>query len=158
MPTIHEPSVVSKWAELGPYTIVWHFAVVREGVKTGKYCVIGSGVYVGHNTVMGDEVHIQDKAHITDHMIIGNGIYIGALVVTMNDRYPRVNNPNYIRENIVIEDGANIGCGAVILPGVRIGRGAMVGAGAVVTKDVPAGTTVVGNPAAPVRARHSKEI
>ena len=43
-----------------------------------------------------------------------------------------------------VEDGAYIGAGAKILGGVRIGRGATVGANAVVTKDVPAGATVVG--------------
>ena len=43
-----------------------------------------------------------------------------------------------------VEDGVYIGAGAKILGGVRIGRGATVGANAVVTKDVPAGSTVVG--------------
>ena len=46
-----------------------------------------------------------------------------------------------------VEDDASIGSGATILCGIRIGKGAMVGAGAVVTKNVPAGATVVGNPA-----------
>jgi UDP-2-acetamido-3-amino-2,3-dideoxy-glucuronate N-acetyltransferase len=47
----------------------------------------------------------------------------------------------------VVEDGASVGSGAVILGGVRIGAGALVGAGAVVTQDVPAGATVAGVPA-----------
>ena len=50
-------------------------------------------------------------------------------------------------EGTTVERGAAIGSGAVILAGVRIGAGALVGAGAVVTRDVPAGTTVAGNPA-----------
>jgi acetyltransferase-like isoleucine patch superfamily enzyme len=49
----------------------------------------------------------------------------------------------------VLEDGCSIGAGAVVLPGVTIGRGAMVGAGAVVTRDVSADTVVYGNPARP---------
>jgi acetyltransferase-like isoleucine patch superfamily enzyme len=48
---------------------------------------------------------------------------------------------------VIIEDDATIGIGAIILKGVHIGSGANVGPGAVVTRDVPAGTTVVGNPA-----------
>ncbi len=47
-----------------------------------------------------------------------------------------------------IEDGAWLGAGAIVLPGVTIGRDAIVGAGAVVTRDVPPGETVVGVPAA----------
>ena len=50
-----------------------------------------------------------------------------------------------------IESGADVGTGAVVLPGVTIGRGAIVGAGAVVTSDVMPDTLVAGNPAAPVR-------
>jgi acetyltransferase-like isoleucine patch superfamily enzyme len=52
-----------------------------------------------------------------------------------------------------VEIGASIGSGATILGGVRIGAGAMVGAGAVVVEDVPAGATVVGNPARTIPAR-----
>jgi UDP-2-acetamido-3-amino-2,3-dideoxy-glucuronate N-acetyltransferase len=47
----------------------------------------------------------------------------------------------------VVEDGASLGSGAVVLGGVRIGAGALVGAGAVVSRDVPAGATVAGVPA-----------
>jgi acetyltransferase-like isoleucine patch superfamily enzyme len=61
-----------------------------------------------------------------------------------------VGNPHYVGKPPIVEDGASIGAGAVILPGIRIGKYAMVGAGAVVTKDVPDDTTVIGNPAQPL--------
>ena len=60
--------------------------------------------------------------------------------------------PAVIARPVVIEDDVWIGIGAIILKGVRIGRGARIGAGAVVTKDVPAGATMAGNPAQPVAA------
>ena len=55
--------------------------------------------------------------------------------------------PPLVAKPVVIEDDAEVGIGAIILKGVRIGRGARVGAGAVVARDVPAGATVEGNPA-----------
>ncbi len=133
---------------LGEGTVVWSFAVVCSGVSTGTNCAIGSGVYVGKYVKMGDNVRIQDKAHITDRMLIGNNVFIGPCAVTMNDRNPRVNNPHYKVEPPIVEDDVTIGAGAVILPGVKLGRGCVVGAGAVVTKDVAPWTTVVGLPAA----------
>jgi acetyltransferase-like isoleucine patch superfamily enzyme len=54
---------------------------------------------------------------------------------------------------VVLEDGCDIGVGAIILPGVTIGRGAQVGAGAVVTRDVPPFAVVAGNPARVLRER-----
>jgi acetyltransferase-like isoleucine patch superfamily enzyme len=54
---------------------------------------------------------------------------------------------------IVVEDDSDIGVGAIILPGVRIGRGAQIGAGAVVTRDVPAYAVAAGNPARVLRMR-----
>jgi acetyltransferase-like isoleucine patch superfamily enzyme len=69
-------------------------------------------------------------------------------VFTVNDN--RIGARGYHEEDIQgprIEDGAKIGAGVVLLPGVRIGRGAIVGAGSVVTRDVAPATTVMGIPA-----------
>ncbi len=59
----------------------------------------------------------------------------------------RSRRPVVFARPVVIDDDVWIGIGAIVLKGVRIGRGAHVGAGAVVTRDVPAGATVIGNPA-----------
>lgn len=74
--------------------------------------------------------------------MVEDDVFIGPGVVTLNDKlkggemtYPRICR------------GAKIGGGSVILPGVVIGENAIVGAGSVVTRNVPAGQTVVGNPA-----------
>jgi acetyltransferase-like isoleucine patch superfamily enzyme len=87
--------------------------------------------------------------HIADRVFVGHG------VTFVNDLHPRACNPDgspqapgdWTLVETHVEEGASIGSGATILGGLRIGKGAMVGAGAVVTRDVPPGATVVGNPA-----------
>ena len=92
---------------------------------------------------------------------IGDEVFVGHGVMFVNDKHPRATSeagslqtegdwtlvPTYVRR------GASIGSGAVILGGVTIGEAALVGAGAVVTKDVPAGAVVVGNPARELSAK-----
>ena len=63
-----------------------------------------------------------------------------------------------MREGPRIERAARVGGGSVLLPGVTIGANAFVGAGSVVTKDVPAGAIVVGNPARIVGTVPSEEV
>lgn len=65
---------------------------------------------------------------------------------------PHLRRQPFTFESAMLQRGATIGPGAVVLPGITIGERAMVGAGAVVTKDVPDGMLVVGNPARAVRA------
>jgi UDP-2-acetamido-3-amino-2,3-dideoxy-glucuronate N-acetyltransferase len=82
-------------------------------------------------------------------------VFVGHGVVFINDKHPRSTTADGSLEGeddwtllpTVVERGASIGSGAVILGGIRIGEGAMIGAGAVVTRDVEPRETVVGNPA-----------
>lgn len=143
-------------AVLGEGTVVWSFAVVCAGVRTGTQCAIGSTVYVGRDTVLGDSVRIQGGCHLTDRMTVGHRVFFGPNVTTMNDRHPKVNNQRYRCEPPIIEDDVSIGAGAVILPGVRLGEGCVVGAGAVVTHGVAPYTTVIGNPARPIVRREEE--
>ena len=89
-------------------------------------------------------------------MTIEDNVFIGHGVIFTNDRHPRAGNGDPTVEKTIVERGASIGSGAVILPGVTIGSGALVGAGSVVTKDVPPGCTVVGNPAHPIKSGGEK--
>ena len=98
---------------------------------------------------MGDNVRIQHGAFIPNGTVIGHRVFIGPNVSLTDDRYPRAGNVDYVALPPILEDDCALGAGAIILPGVRVGKGAMVGAGAVVVDDVPAFTTVVGCPARP---------
>jgi acetyltransferase-like isoleucine patch superfamily enzyme len=144
---IHPTALVSDGATLGEGTVVWAGAQVMNGVKTGPHCSIGAYSEVGRFSVLGDSVRISYGCFLPTRTTVGHRVFIGPRVVMTDDRYPRVNHPTYRAEPPILEDDCAIGAGAVLLPGVRIGRGATVGAGAVVTRDVEAYQTVIGNPA-----------
>ena len=144
---IHAAAEVDQSARLGDGTVVWACANVMAGVVTGRECSIGFGAEIGRWSLLGDQVRIGYGVFLPSRTRVGDRVFIGPNVTMCDDRQPRVNNPDYNAEPPMIEDDAVIGAGAIILPGIRIGRGAMVGAGAVVTRDVALGMTVVGNPA-----------
>jgi UDP-2-acetamido-3-amino-2,3-dideoxy-glucuronate N-acetyltransferase len=122
-------------------------ATVCEGVTFGAGCVVGTNVYIGKFCQLGEQVRIQHGAFIPNRTIIGNRVFIGPNSTMTDDAWPRVNNPQYHADPPILEDDCNIGAGAILLPGVRVGHHATVGAGAVVTKDVAPYTVVVGCPA-----------
>ncbi|MGH3261074.1 MAG: acyltransferase [Trebonia sp.] len=149
-PFIHDRALVETDA-IGPGTRIWAFVHVMPGVVIGSGCNICDHTYIDPDVVIGDRVTIKGGQYLVDGMRIGDDVFIGPRAMFTNDRFPRSRQP-FDCEQIIIEQGASIGAGAILLPGVRVGERAMVGAGAVVTKDVPAFTVVVGNPARAVRA------
>lgn len=104
-------------------------------------------VFIGPDVKIGDGCKIQAFAFIPDNVIIGNNVFIGPHACFTNDKYPPSNGAWKNGPPTIVGDNAVIGANATILPGINIGEGAIIGAGAVVTKDVPAFTTVKGNPA-----------
>lgn len=154
-PQIADTAVVSPDAIIGPGTRVWHFAQVREGARIGALCNIGKGVYVGAQVVIGDRCKVENNASLFEGLTVEDGVFIGPHVVFTNDRRPRATNPDgspqtaadWEMGRTTVRRGASVGAGAIVIPGLEIGRYALVGAGAVVTRDVPAHALVVGNPA-----------
>lgn len=132
---------------VGNGTRIWQFVVVLPGARIGKDCNICSHCFIENDVVVGDRVTIKNGVQLWDGLQIGDDVFIGPNVTFTNDRYPRSGNRRNVALQTVVESGASIGAGAVLVPGIRVGAGAMVAAGAVVTKDVPAGKIVMGNPA-----------
>jgi len=132
---------------IGNQTRIWQYVVVLPGAKIGDDCNICSHCFIENDVVIGDRVTIKNGVSIYDGLRIGNDVFIGPNVSFANDNFPRSKKiPGKFLETI-IEDGASIGSGAVVLPGLRIGRNAMVAAGSVVTRSVPPNAIVMGNPA-----------
>lgn len=145
-PYIHPLADVQS-QQIGAGTRLWQFVVVLSGARIGADCNICSHCFIENDVIIGDRVTVKNGVQLWDGLRVGDDVFVGPNVTFTNDRYPHSRNRRFDVLVTIIEDGASIGAGAVILPGLRIGAGALVAAGSVVTRDVPAGMTVRGNPA-----------
>jgi acetyltransferase-like isoleucine patch superfamily enzyme len=128
---------------------------IGDEVKIGTFVEIQKGARIGHRC------KISSHTFICEGVILEEEVFIGHNVTFTNDRYPRATNgrgelqteadwqciPTYVKRR------ASIGSGATLLCGITVGEGAMVGAGSVVTKDVPPGAVVAGNPARVIKKK-----
>jgi acetyltransferase-like isoleucine patch superfamily enzyme len=152
---VHPSAEVEPGAEIGAGTRIWHQAQVRKGARVGAECVIGKGVFVDVEVQVGDRCKLQNWVVLTRGSRLDAGVFIGPTSCLLNDLQPRAINPDgslkgdadWTMRPAHLCEGASLGGGVQILPGVTVGRFALVGAGAVVTRDVPAHGLVIGNPA-----------
>lgn len=147
---VFEPGVLvfhPETIEIGDDVYVGHQAILKGYYKNRMS--IGAGTWIGQQCFL----------HSAGGLTIGRNVGIGpgVRIVTSKHRLDQLERPILHSPiefaAVVIEDDGDIGVGALLLPGVRIGRGAQVGAGAVVTSDVPAGAIVAGVPARPIGSR-----
>jgi UDP-2-acetamido-3-amino-2,3-dideoxy-glucuronate N-acetyltransferase len=123
--------------EVGDDSKIGTFVEIQRGAKVGSRCKISSHTF------------ICEGVSIEDEVFVGHG------VTFINDRFPRATNEEGLLQTeadwecvpTLVKRGASIGSGATILCGVTIGQRAIIGAGSVVTRDVPEGAVVAGNPA-----------
>jgi UDP-2-acetamido-3-amino-2,3-dideoxy-glucuronate N-acetyltransferase len=141
------PQALCESATIGEGTHVWAFAHVLPHARIGRDCNICDHVFIENDVVIGDRVTVKCGVQLWDGLTVGDDVFIGPNATFSNDKYPRSKQHQTHVLQTWIEQGASIGGGAVVLPGLRIGARAMVGAGAVVTQDVPPKAVVLGNPA-----------
>jgi maltose O-acetyltransferase len=132
-------------------------------IEAPFFCDYGAHISIGDHTFINMNVIMLDSADITigEKVLIGPGVQLltASHPLAMAERLPAdwtptSGRPPYVTtaSPIVIGDGAWIGAGSLIMPGVTIGAGAVIGAGSVVTSDVPAGMLAFGNPCKVQRA------
>ena len=140
--------------DFGEDVVVYPFTNLY-GCRIGNGTRIGAYVEIQRGAGIGARCKIQSHTFICDGVQIEDEVFVGHGVIFINDKAPRATNErgelageaDWELLPTVVERGASLGSGAVIMGGIRIGTKAVVGAGAVVTKDVEAGAIVAGNPA-----------
>ena len=148
------------WAALSPVISVWGFLL--DGVFIGAQAYI-QGRFDG-TTRIGNRVWIGPQAYfdarhliLEDHVGWGPGAKVlGSVHTGLPIDAPIIETDLEVRP-VKVEEWADVGTGAILLPGVTVGKGSIVGAGAVVTRDVPAFSIVAGVPAKFVRWRDGYE-
>lgn len=146
--------VIAPDVKLGRNVLIYHF-VNLYGCEIGDDSRIGSFVEIQKGARIGSRCKISSHSFICEGVTIEDEVFVGHGVKFINDKYPRATNSvgepqtesDWIVASTFVGRRASIGTNATILCGVRIGEASMVGAGAVVTRDVPPGATVAGNPA-----------
>jgi len=145
------PQAIVESTRIGTGTRIWAFTHILPGASIGKGCNICDFVFIENDVVVGDRVTIKCGVQLWDGMRIEDDVFVGPNVTFTNDKFPR-SKTAFTLLRTLIKRGASIGANATILGGITVGESALIGAGAVVTKDVPARTLVVGNPARVVRS------
>jgi acetyltransferase-like isoleucine patch superfamily enzyme len=123
--------------EIGDETKIGTFVEIQKGAKIGARCKISSHTFICEGVTIESEV------------------FVGHGVTFINDRRPRATSESgelqteadWTCQRTLVKRGASIGSGATLLGGITVGENAVIGAGSVVTRDVPPGSTVAGNPA-----------
>jgi UDP-2-acetamido-3-amino-2,3-dideoxy-glucuronate N-acetyltransferase len=145
--TFRHPQALVESDDVGARTRIWAFAHVLPGARIGADCNICDGVFVEGGSVVGDRVTVKCGVQLWDGVTLEDDVFVGPNATFTNDLFPRSRQRDFELKPTLVRRGASIGANATLLSGITIGERAMVGAGAVVTRDVPPGAVVVGNPA-----------
>jgi acetyltransferase-like isoleucine patch superfamily enzyme len=129
---------------------ILHIKIGKQTSIARSVFVTGNKIEIGSNSVVNRQVYLDGRAELK----IGNNVNISHRVIIQTLTHDH-QNPNFIaiEKPVQISNDVWIGAGAIICPGIKIGRGAVVGAGAVVTKNVKEFTVVAGNPAKDIGVR-----
>ncbi len=157
--TVNEFLAVAPDVKLGKDVKLSQF-INLYGCEIGDETKIGAFVEIQKNATVGKRCKISSHTFVCEGVTIEDHVFIGHGVTFINDTYPRATTAegelqtqaDWKVEPTLVKKGASIGSGATILANVVIGERAIVGAGSMVTRDVPPGAIVAGNPARVLRS------
>jgi len=157
------PVVIGDGAVIRSHTVIYagnrighglqtgHGVMIREENRIGDNVSLGTNSVVEHHVIIGNGVRLHSNVFVPEYSVLEDGCWLGPNVVVTNALHPLCPKVKDCIKGATIRRGAKIGANATLLPDIVIGEMALVGAGAVVTRDVPAGVVVAGNPARVVR-------
>ena len=140
-------TVLYAGSRIGARLQTGHHVVVREDCEIGDDVSVWSNSVIDYGCRIGDGVKIHCNCYVAQYTDIGDGAFLAPGVTCANDLYPGQADSASVMCGPVIGAGAQLGVNVTVLPYVLLGEGCIVGAGSVVTRDVPAGAVVYGNPA-----------
>jgi UDP-2-acetamido-3-amino-2,3-dideoxy-glucuronate N-acetyltransferase len=134
--------------QVGAGTRIWAFAHVLANAKVGNDCNICDHAYVEGGVTIGNRVTVKNGVMLFDGVTIEDDVFLGPGVRFTNDLRPRAAMKHSSDEFLptLVQVGATLGAGVVVVCGLTIGAYAFIGAGSVVVRDVPSYGLVVGNP------------
>ncbi len=144
---IRSGAVIYSGTSIGENLNVGHNAIIREENIIGDNFSIWSNSTVDYGCTIGDNVKVHHNVYVAQFTVLEDGVFLAPGVIIANDPHPGCSHSRECMRGPTIKKGAQIGANATILPFVTIGERALVGSGSVVTKDVPPGAVVYGNPA-----------
>ena len=140
---IRSHSVIYAGSIFGEYLQTGNRVTIREESAFGEHCSVGTLSDIQGHVEIGKYCRFHSNVHIGQKSTVRDYVWIFPYAVLTNDPHP----PSNCIQGPVIDEFAVIAAGAIVLPGVFIGKDSLVGAQALVTKDVPPETVVAGVPA-----------
>ena len=145
-------AIIYAGSNIGNKVLIADTASIREDVTIGDYTIIGRNATIENKVTIGARCKIQTDVYICAFSEIGEDCFISPCVATSNDNYAgRWKERKKYYKGVTVQNGGRIAVNATILPGRVICSDGMAAAGSVVTKDVPEGVVVCGNPAKKLR-------
>jgi acetyltransferase-like isoleucine patch superfamily enzyme len=142
---IRSGAIIYNGVKIGNGIESGHNVMIREKVEIGDRTIIGTNTVIDGSCKLGSSVSIQTNVYICSNSTIEDAVFLGPNCVFTNDKYAMQKPTKLIGP--IVRRGASIGANSTLMPGIIVGRGSIVGAGAVVSRNVPARTIFIGNPA-----------